>query len=514
MKNSLYLIASSALILMSCSEDFLNKVPESTLTAGSFYKNENHLNQALNGAYQVLRSTSSGFNAAVYSMGEMRSDNTHYTFNSGNRSDGMVHREDADNFLDESVSSVVSSRYNSLYTGISRVNSLLKNIPVLELTEEAENRITGEAKFLRALFYFDLVRYFGGVPIYLQEVRDASSAFVQRSSVQDVYDVILSDLQEAVTKLRVPNFPQDGRATQGSARMLLADVYLTLKNYPLAEAELIKITEMGYDLLPDYASVFRLNNKRSIEHIFEVQYDAGLQQHSNPYNFLPYSMDLSIITGISGVNNNTSGAGFNVPTSDLIDSYEPNDTRLEASIAIAEGTGERNMMVIETVISPLNYTPPAGKVSNAFIKKFVNPHAIRNQADDNFPVYRYSEVLLSLAEVLNEQNKSSEALPYLNLVRYRAGLLPITESNQDLLRDIIAHERRVELAFENKRWLDLVRTGKAIEVMNNFGEYIKEVYGPLGYLRTDAYNVTSNRLIFPIPYREIQIAKLEQNPGY
>ena len=133
---------------------------------------------------------------------------------------------------------------------------------------------------------------------------------------------------------------------------------------------------------------------------------------------------------------------------------------------------------------------------------------------DNFQVYRYSDALLSLAEALNEQNKSSEALPYLNQVRSRAGLPAVTETAQTLLRDIIAHERRVELAFENHRWFDLLRTGKAIEVMTANGEYIKEVHGSQGYLPPDCYHVTTERLLYPIPYRETQIANLEQNPGY
>jgi hypothetical protein len=119
-----------------------------------------------------------------------------------------------------------------------------------------------------------------------------------------------------------------------------------------------------------------------------------------------------------------------------------------------------------------------------------------------------------MAEVLNEQNKSSDALLYLNPVRQRAGLLPATELDQAALRDIIAHERRVEFAFENKRWLDLVRTGKAIEVMTQHGNELKVIHAGEGYIPTAAYTVTQNRLLFPIPLREVQIGKLEQNPGY
>ena len=198
----------------------------------------------------------------------------------------------------------------------------------------------------------------------------------------------------------------------------------------------------------------------------------------------------------------------------MIDSYEPNDKRLDASIGIAEGTGNYGNMTIEKVISIVDYVRPEGKLATPYIKKYVQPHSLQGNTDNNFPVYRYAEVLLTLAEALNEQNKSSEALSYLNQVRNRAGLADINETNQDLLRVIIAHERRIELAFENKRWFDLLRTGKAIEVMKLHGEYIKEIYRDEGYLPSNSYDITEQRLLYPIPFREIEVSKLQQNPGY
>lgn len=119
-----------------------------------------------------------------------------------------------------------------------------------------------------------------------------------------------------------------------------------------------------------------------------------------------------------------------------------------------------------------------------------------------------------MAEALNELGRSADALTYLNRVRIRAGLAASTETDQALLRDIIAHERRVEFAFENKRWLDLVRTGKAIEIMNRNGEYLKTIHAGESYLPDQSYNVTAERLSYPIPDREVKIGNLEQNPGY
>jgi hypothetical protein len=171
-------------------------------------------------------------------------------------------------------------------------------------------------------------------------------------------------------------------------------------------------------------------------------------------------------------------------------------------------------MVIESVKDPQGYVKPANKRADPFIRKYLHPHSAVFNTDNNFPIYRYSDVLLTLAEVLNEQNKSTQAIPYLNLVRLRARLLPSNETNQTRLRDIIANERRVEFAFENKRWLDLVRTGKAIDIMNLHGAQIKIIHASEAYLPANSYNVTQNRLIFPIPLREVQVGGLQQNQGY
>jgi hypothetical protein len=510
MKKQFYIILLSSIILTSCSEDFLNISPESSITSGNFYKTRGHLEQALNGAYVELRSTKFG----GFAMSEMRSDNTHFTFNPTCRPGPEGNAEQIDEFVDISLSPPVSDMWRACYSGIARANSVLDNISAVVMTKQEADMLEGQAKFLRAMFYFDLVRYFGGVPIYLKQVSGVDGAYVPRSTVTDVYKIIVEDLLGAITKLQVQTFPQNGRATQSSARMLLAEVYLTQKNFSAAESELKKITQMGYSLLPDYAAVFDLSNKNSVESIFEVQYMQGNQgQESNFYSWLPKTNDLSLITGINAANG-PCGVGYNVPTGDLIGVYEPNDTRLEASIGIAEGTVPDGPIIIEAVKSPVGYITPADKVSVAYIKKYFHAHSVEKNQNENFPVYRYSDVLLSLAEALNEQGKSSEALPHLNAVRIRAGLPPVTKTDQTLLRDIIAHERRVEFAFENKRWFDLLRTDKAINVMTAHGKYIKDVYGNQGYLPGNAYIVTPGRLVYPIPFREVQIGNLEQNPGY
>jgi hypothetical protein len=293
---------------------------------------------------------------------------------------------------------------------------------------------------------------------------------------------------------------------------------MTQKKYAEAETLLKTIPAMGYQLLADYASVFSTANKNSTESIFEVQYQQGTQggQQSNfIYHFLPRSTNTSKVTGVA--TNNSGTGGWNTPTLDMINSYEPNDKRLDASIGVAEGTyNSSNVFAISANASIVNYVPASGKIGVPYIKKYLNPHSTANNTDDNWPIYRYADVLLLLAEALNEQSgKSTEALIYLNQVRDRAfgaGVSTITTTNQSELRDIIAHERRVELAFENHRWHDLVRTGKAIEVMNAYGVALKQQYS---YLDPSSYQVTETRLLYPIPVFEIETnPALTQNPGY
>ncbi len=511
-KNILILVT---LILVSCSEDFLSLSPEDQITSGNFYKTKEHFEQALNATYGTFRGV---FNANhSWMFGEQMSDNCHFIFNSQNRPVSITDKELADQFLLNDAMGDVADKYNSLYSTISSANFIIAESAEVGLEENEINSITGQAKFIRAYCYFDLVRFFGAVPLYLEPVKSEDNAFLPRSPVNDVYQQIIADASDAASKLDAPTFPQKGYASKSSARMLLGDVYLTLKQYELALAEFQAITTYGHDLLSDYASVYELSNKNSIESIFEIQHlkTPGLgQANSNTYRLLPSALSLELIVGFSPSPNNIDG-GFCMPTSEMIATYEDGDERLPASIAVAEGTGIAPInFSIEAIKSPVSYTTPEGKSSYPYVKKYVHEHDVINQVDDNVPVYRYSEALLSLAETLNELNRPSEALPYLNEVRQRAGLADVTETSQAALRDIILHEKRVELAFENKRWLDLVRTDKAIDVLTAYGEFIKANFETGGYVLSNGYQINQNKLLLPIPEREIRIGNLEQNPGY
>ncbi len=514
MKYTSLLLLICMAVFCSCSK-FLNENPRTQQSVNNFFVTAGDFDQALNGAYSAVRGIYGS--PSAWLMGEMRSDNTHYDYKASDQSLLVVQRNNIADFTDDKYNGQSSPKWGADFNAIAAVNNILDHMGNGVLKDTAQSRIRGESLFLRALSYYDLVKYYGAVPIYLHEVQNRDETYVGRSSVDEVYNLIIADLTEAGQKLAAPAFPQSGRATKGAAYTLLADVYLSKKAYAQAEGLLKQVVQMGYALLPSYASVYDLANKNSRESVFEIQYNASQQgQWSNfIYNFIPRMTNSAIITGPSQ-NTVTNLGGFNMPTDDLIKDYEPGDSRLEASIDIAEGSFDVNDNFICTAVKPVaGYVAPAGKIGRPFIQKYLHTHSIASQTNDNWPVYRYAEVLLLLAEALNEQGKGNEALQYLNMVRQRAfgagqGLIATTDKTE--LQRIILHERRVELAFENKRWYDLVRSGKAIEIMTAFGLKQKKQYS---YLSPDSYNITPTRLLFPVPNTEILLnPKLTQNDGY
>ena len=511
MKKDLIISILFGFTLFSCKKEFIELTPEDQYSAATFYKTESNFRQAVIAAYVPLRSL---VNSDFYTS-EMRSDNTHYEFNQGIAAASYVYRENLADFTNTPSNTYSNNVYFDCYSGISKANIVIERLPSSEVEDPAKTEIDGQAKFLRAFYYFRLARYFGGVPLYLTEVKNADDAFVERSSIEEVYNQILSDAKDAVNELKPPaKFPQSGEATKGSATVLLADVYITLKKYPEAEALLKSLASMGYGLNANYADAFSPGNKNSKESLFEVQYLGGTASGSQPSNFiyvfLPRSTNTSLLTEVK--TNNSGSGGWNTPTEDLINAYEPDDERLDASIGIAEGVyNASSYLTISANKSVVNYTPSPGKVGVPYIKKYLHPpYTDPNNTDENWPIYRYSDALLLLAEAQNEQGESP--LVSLNAVRERAGLAPITETDQSLLRNIILHERRVELAFEDHRWFDLIRSGKAVEVMNAFGEQQKQKYY---YLGPETYHVTAEKLLYPIPESEIGLnPELTQNPGY
>ncbi|MEQ9437890.1 MAG: RagB/SusD family nutrient uptake outer membrane protein [Cyclobacteriaceae bacterium] len=491
------IIAGILSVALGACSDFLSIAPEGAVTPDNFFQTESDFRQAVDGVYAPLQELYDA--QASWSMAEMRSDNTHYFYNVDFR---QPFPEEVADFLNGSENSVAEQRYYIDYDIIARANQLLSVIDEADLDQPLKDNFKGQALFLRAMAYFDLVRFYGGVPLPLEPATGLESATLPRSSAEAVYDQIITDATAATDLLPSKENQESGRATSGAAWTLLGDIYVTLEQWENAENALTNVT--GYALLDNYADIFDPVNKNNEESVFEIQYlegtSLGLDSYF-PYFFVPLTDEHAQLTlGPSG-SQNAPLSGWNIPTEDLISAYEDpeQDERFYASIGFYTGA---------SLISDTTY------VNLPYIKKYQHPHSIFGQTNQNFPVYRYAEVLLMLAEVMNEQGNTAEAQNYLNQVRNRAGLGNSMASGQADLRDAILHERRIELAFEDKRWLDLVRTGSAVAVMNAYGAQLK-ADPAYYYLSSASYNVDQNDLLFPIPFLEIQVnPDLEQNPGY
>lgn len=456
MKKSLYYFPFTLLMLLGCGENYLNLQPEVKQSTEIFYKTKAQFIQAINGAYAPLQAMYTG---NFWALAEMRSDNTSYQYNLIDRSGFPF--EEIDEFREISSNRNTTNFFNNSYSGISRANVILDRIGASAVEAASKDQIIGEASFLRAFNYFNLVRIFGNIPLISKEVKSMDEAFsaASKKSAAEVYVQILEDAKTAVQKLpeSYAAAADKGRATKGTARTLLAEIYMTQENFAAAATELRSIVQSNkYSLLDNYADNFSITMKNGLESVFEIQYMEGPNGESSDfiYSFAPYNSG-SLVT-YNAIGSGASG-GWNIPTQDLLDTYENGDIRKEASIGF-------------------NFTDPISKKVLPYIKKYQSAHSVRYQTANNFPVYRYSDVLLMLAECLNEAGFTAdgEAFSLLNQIRKRAKLADKTSSHvdpslkissQEEFRNAIAKERQVELAFENHRWFDLLRTNKVKDIM-------------------------------------------------
>jgi len=479
MSKYIYIALITVLTFSGC-KNYLNIEPEISQNGANYFKTKDQFLKAVNGAYAPLQDL---FNGQFWEMGEMRSDNTSYQFNNQDNSGTL--RQEIDEFREIDLSDETRSFFQSNYTGIGRCNVILTRLPKVVLNDtKATDMIAGQASFLRAYYYFNLVRMFGDVPLVLEEVtsKDQAIKINQRKPAADIYAAIIADATLAVDKL--PEAYADslkGRAGKGAARILLADVFLTLHKYDLAVLQLRPLLTSFYHLNANYADNFDTKKKNGPESIFEIQYMEGPNGLNSILadRFVPWDSPDGLITGFPI--DHDAGNGWNIPTQDFLDAYEPGDLRRAASVGedyISDATGK---MV-------------------PYVKKYTSPHAVRGISGNNFPVYRYANVLLMLAECLNELGNSGEALQYLNQVRNRAGLAQFSNTNTSDLRKVILQERRMEFAFENQRWFDLLRTGTAVTVMTAHAVKERQIKS---YLSQGAYN--NIRLLYQYPQREINI---------
>lgn len=485
--------------LISCNKDFLTVVPETNLSTAIFFSKEADFQQAVNAAYVPLRNI---VNDRAWLLGEMHSDNAYYYRNI--LFGATEQQEDIADFAVPTANGVTSNthvlnQYRLDYQIIARTNQILSAIDAVEFAAASKNNLKGQAQFLRAYAYFELVQYFGKVPLHLTPVTNRQEAALPLSTVDEVYAQIIKDATAATTGLLPKSTQEAGRVTSGTAKMLLANVYMVRKNWAEAEKLLKEIVASNeYKLMPDFNDAFSTNtgNKNNAESIFEVQFQEGASGYNGAimYNYLPRPMSPEELKPISGTSNPQplTGEGNGAPTPDLIAAFEKGDKRLDGTIAYVTIGGSLRA----------NKNFP-------YNKKFAKTHSLHGNTGNNFPIYRYAETLLYLAEALTEQGKMGEALPILNQVRSRAGLPAATATAQAALRTQIYQDRRSELAFENKRWFDLVRTGTAVEVITAYGNRLKAnpvaYYYPEGAVaRSNAF--TNISLLYGMPADEAALS--------
>jgi len=422
---------------------------------------------------------------------------------------------DLDNFTETAGNSFVAALWNGYYVGIGRVNNALAALAVAKLDTATANRLIAEVRFIRGYYYFNLVRFFGGVPIVITvpngpKAANSNASYVTRASVTEVYNnVIIPDMQFAMNELPPKAGTSTGRINRGIAEGMLAKVYLYLQNWQMAFSLTQDIINSGqYSLVPDYSTIWRQAGDNNAESIFEIETggfggtDAGIPLYSEfqgPRN------------AGGGWNNPTFpdatgdlGWGFCTPSTSLISAYDSGDLREAASIifvnpSFAAPTGDTlwDGFVIpkRSSVQALYYNYKA-----YHSEKLETFYGNRDRKEKNIHLFRFAEVLLINAEAANELGQASTATTDLNQVRTRAGLPNTTAVSQSDIRTAIWNERRVELALEHDRFFDLVRTGRAAQAMTAAGKN---------------FAAGKNELL-PIPSVQIALSggKLTQNPGY
>lgn len=485
----------------SCKKSFLDLSDPTKKTADKFYQTEEQIQQAVNGAYSSLQDHVN----SQYIFAEMSSDNTTIQLDPSDR--GQTDRVEAFEFWNVTATNVnIADMYNQCYNALYNINFALSKIDgVTAIADKKKAQYKGELEFMRAYYYFNLVRYFGPVVLITAPLATSSDAFnTSRASENDVYAQIIKDLTDAANNLPAKTeyaAADIGRASKGSALGLLGKVYLTTKDYAKAEATLRQVLTLGYSLVGDYAQVFNPTNKNNSESLFEVQYQGGNnlgEWSSFIYTFAPRN-SAGAITGFP----TSRPQGWNIPTKSIIGEFETGDKR--KAVALKEG-----------------YTNAAGVfVGIPFVNKYNHLHTIQGRTDDNWPVLRYADVLLMLAEAINEQGGPANAYQYINQVRVRAGLTGLSGLSQDAFRTAIRHERRVELAFENDRWFDLKRAltnAQMVTLLNAHGAAEKASptvdRGGVPFTGND-YKFDGYEALYPMPDRQLFLDKnLTQNPGY
>lgn len=480
--------------LGACS-DFLDKEPYEDPSAEAL-NDEASAIALVNGAYQPLQRPKL-YNMRIWTLDIIAGNSE---VGAGGGTDG-IETVTLANFVATADNAAALDIWRGPNPGILYCNTVLENVPKMNIGESLKNRCIGEAKFLRAHYYFLLVQLFGDVPLSVSTPKPGDNLKPSRTDKATIYnEVIIPDLKDAVTLLpaRETYSGEDkGRVSKGAAAGMLAKVYLTLGRYAEALEMCEQVESLGYTLNPDYSDCFggEERNKNTAESLFEVQYygltKADFWSDENQAFWLSAYMGPRNTGWVGG------GYGWNQPTQEFVSLYEPGDLRKDKTV-LYEGCPPFDGHTYKATMSNTGYN----------VRKFLVPLSVSPDYNTNaasIVVLRFADVLLMKAEALNELGRTVEAEEPLYLVRKRAGLTDRSDVEgltREQMRDKIRKERRIELAFEGHRWFDMIRWDN--------GQYALDFLHSIGKI-----NAAPKHLLFPIPQKDRDAnSNLTQNPGY
>ena len=465
MKSINILIILLSIIVAGCNKDFLSKTPPDKLSEEGFLNSADRAEAAVNGVYEPLISSDlyGHFLPKVYDVpsGEILLSNT----------EGL----DFNNFAFDAADPFLLLVYSGLYRGIKRANTVIAEVPAIDMDQTIQSRYVAEAKFLRAFYYWNLTTIWGDVPLFLTPLKSPDEALVAKTSIADIYQAMIKDLGDAIGILPVSYGSAPGRATQGAAKSLLGKIYLYAKDYTQAEKLFGEVINSGtYELMDDFQKVWNPDYENNKESIFEAQFAdiGGSGDGARNGAYLP---------AVNG------GTGSSLATEKIVKAFTGNDPRLGYSIF---REGDVFAPDLSTPNLNLNTYKSIWSVTGYNIKKGMVPIRYLNASGTNYPIIRYADVLLMYAEAANELGLIDKVRDAVNKVRQRplVNMPVLTSQNtgtKESMFNAIVHERQVELAFENHRYNDLRRWGLAETELKSMGYLPKHRYFPLPQLELD-----------------------------
>ena len=493
MKNTKYILGIAFLIsIMPACKKFVDYKPKEDyqITADDYLKTADDYKKMVVGTYSPLQ-----WIWADVVIGDVASDNA---VSGGENATDQLGFQQIDDYTIVTNNSYLTEAWKSCYEGINRANYLEENKAKLDFT--GKDALYGEVYFLRAYYYFELVKMFGDVPLFVDKRLSVSeSGSLQRAPKADVYTQIEKDLNNAINVLPITN-QQKGRITKYAAQALLGKILLYQNKFDEAAAMLENVVNGPFSLVTNYGDIFLQAGENGTESVFEIQYSnvSPFYDWSNPGRG---QGNLAVqVCGIRNLTGNSpygQGWSTNLPTSNLANAFTTGDTRKDVTILDIEAYKNANPSFNITYLTApykntglynQKYLPRKGETSGQVELNYLN----------NFRTIRYADVLLMAAEANNRATSPNDtkAQDYLNRVRRRA----FADTNHDIaangaaLKQAIWDERRVEFAMEGDRFFDLVRTGQAATKITGF--------------------VAGKNELFPIPQQEVDISGLTQNPGY